>query len=238
MKIPIFIIVHDRVKVLKKTVQSLECLISTPIEIIFHDVASTFPACLEYLQEMRERKYSVYKSKKNHHHTVVQTVDKYLTIHPECEYYVITDPDIELDNVNSDILEFYIFLSKKYKDKLVVGPMLRIDDIPNYYPKKKLVIVKHTAQFWSKKPQKIVWNKQEYNIQLSLIDTTFQLVHRDNKSRFPRAGIRCYAPYSARHLDWYIDPDNMSVDQEYYSEHALKIAHWGKMSTKSVMMSK
>ncbi len=95
LKIPIFIIVHDRVKVLKKTVASFESQIASPIEIIFHDVASTFPGCLKYLQDMKENGYTVYRSEKNHHHTVFQSINKYLVKHPKCQYYVVTDPDIE-----------------------------------------------------------------------------------------------------------------------------------------------
>ncbi len=229
MKIPIFIIVHDRVMVLKRCVASIVNQITTPIEIIFHNVASTFPECLEYLKEMEEMGYRVYHSKVNNHKSVISTINTYLKQHPKCLYYVLTDPDIELDNVSGDILDFYIWLNRKYGNDLVVGPMLRIDDIPNYYPKKKLAIQKHMAQFWHKKPQPITWKGKQYNIQHSPIDTTFQLAHRSSIIKFPRLGIRCYTPYSARHLDWYIDPNNMTDDQKYYSKNALKTAHWGKM---------
>ena len=227
MMIPIFIIVHDRVNVLKKTVKALS-QISTPIEIVFHDVCSTFPECLEYLQEMKEKGHRVYRSEKNHHHTVLASIKDYLDMHPECKYYVVTDPDVELDNVNGDILQFYQYLIDKHGHNVVVGPMLRIDDIPNHYPKKELAIKLHRRQFWNKKPVPIVWNRNTYKIQKSHIDTTFQLAHRSNLTRFPRPGIRCYAPYSARHLDWYIDPNNMTPDQKYYSDNALPIAHWGR----------
>ncbi len=228
LRIPIFIIVHDRVAVLKKSVASFESQIKTPIEIIFHDVASTFPGCINYLNTMKENGYRVYRSEKNNHYTVTNTINKYLTEHPECEYYVLTDPDIELDHVNGDILEFYVWLLNKYGKNLVVGPMLRIDDIPNYYPKKKLVIQRHSQQFWCKKPVQLVWKDKPVLIQRSHIDTTFQLVHRSNKKKYPRAGIRCYAPYAARHLDWYINPNNMTADQAYYSSRASRTAHWGR----------
>ncbi len=227
-KVPIFIIVHDRVEVLKKTVASFETQIKTPIEIIFHDVASSFPACLEYLKELNSKGYQVHRSTKNNHHTVKHTIDAYLSIHPECQYYVVTDPDIELDNVNGDILKYYIWLLNKYGKNLVVGPMLRIDDIPDHYPKKELAIKLHRQQFWHKTPIPIVWKDKRVCIQHSPIDTTFQLAHRSNKRTFPRPGIRCYTPYSARHLDWYIDPNNMTSDQKYYSSRATRIAHWGR----------
>ena len=227
-RIPIFIIVHDRVAVLKKCVESIEKQIATPIEIVFHDVASTFPECIEYLTNMRKDGYRVYRSEKNHHHTVLISVNSYLNEHPKCQYYIITDPDIELDNVNGDILDFYIHLLNKFGKNLVIGPMLRIDDIPNYYPKKKDVIKRHTTQFWHKTPQIEKWKTGTFKIQKACIDTTFQLTHRDNKRTFPRPGIRCYSPYSARHLDWYINPKNMTEDQKYYSKTSLAIAHWGK----------
>lgn len=229
IKIPIFIIVHDRITVLKKTIESLEQIKTIPIEIIFHNVASTFPPCLEFLEQMKQKGHTIYNTTKNHYKTIVYSVNKYLADHPECEYYIITDPDIELDNVNPDILDFYLFLMKKYDNKLVIGPMLRIDDIPDYYPKKSHAIKTHKAQFWHKKPVDIKWNDNTYQIQRAFIDSTFQLVHRSNKKDLPRPGIRCYAPYAARHLDWYIDPNNMNDDQIYYSKKSNSNAHWGKL---------
>lgn len=228
IKIPIFVIVHDRITVLKKSVKSFVEQINTPIEIIFHDVASTYPPCLDYLEEQRKKGHKVYRTEINHHHTINDTVKKYLDEHPECEYYVITDPDIELDNVNGDILEYYLYLMKKHDNKLIVGPMLRIDDIPDHYPKKNIAVHLHKQQFWNNKPDTVEYKDNKYEIQYALIDTTFQLVHRSNNKPINRPGIRCYSPYSARHLDWYIDPKNMEPDQEYYSKNANQIAHWGR----------
>ena len=227
--IPIFIIVHDRITVLEKSVTSYLNNIKTPIKIIFHDVASTYGPCLEYLEQKKKEGYEVYRSDINNHLSVMDTVRKYMNENKNCEYFVLTDPDVELDNVNGDILDFYKFISKKNNDKYVVGPMLRIDDIPDFYPYKQKAIKGHTDQFWHKKPSDIIYNKTNYQIQCSPIDTTFQLVHISLlSSKFPRQGFRCYAPYSARHLDWYLDPNNLTDDQKYYSKNATSIAHWGK----------
>ena len=114
MKVPIFIIVHDRITVLKQCVDSIEKQITTPIEIIFHNVASTFPECLDYLKEMEKKGYSVYHSKVNNHRTVISTINSYLKQNPKCLYYVLIDSDIALDNFNGDILEYYIWLMHKY----------------------------------------------------------------------------------------------------------------------------
>ena len=52
--IPIFIIVHDRITVLKQSIQSFQNQINYPIQIILHDVASTYPPCIQYLQELKD----------------------------------------------------------------------------------------------------------------------------------------------------------------------------------------
>lgn len=198
--IPIFIIVHDRIKVLKQSIASYEKFIKTPFKIILHDVASTYKPCLDYLEQMKAKGYLVYRTETNHHHTVMESVNTYLDEHPECKYYVITDPDVELDNVNGDILEFYAFLLDKFKVESV-GPMLRIDDIPDFYPRKENVLDGHNIQFWSKSFNKIKFKDNIYEYMFCSTDTTFQLRSSENrKSNFPhKNAIRCNKPYFAKH---------------------------------------
>ena len=230
IRIPIFIIVHDRIEVLKKCLASL-AQITTPYEVILYDSASTYQPCIDFLRaESLKPNTTLVTSAVNNHTLVMNAVEAYLKSHPQCEYYVLTDPDIELDAVNGDILEFYKFLCERFEYKFPIGPMLRIDDIPDTYPMKKRVIQSHTRQFWHKTPLKVEYNSASYDYQTCRIDTTFQLVSRRMKSqrKFCRPGIRTYAPYAARHLDWYLDPTNMSADQVYYSKHASRVAHWGR----------
>lgn len=51
---------------------------------------------------MKKRGYKVYRSDVNTHWSVMNSVNTYLDTHPECEYYIITDPDIELDHVKGN----------------------------------------------------------------------------------------------------------------------------------------
>ena len=51
VKIPIFIIVHNQYEILKKTVESYEKYIKTPIEIVFYNVCSTYFETIRYLEE-------------------------------------------------------------------------------------------------------------------------------------------------------------------------------------------
>jgi hypothetical protein len=225
--IPIFIIVHDRLLDLQKSVDSYEKYIQTPYKIIFHNVASTYKPTLDYLNDKKKDGYIIYESKVNNHHTVIDSAIDYLNKNKECEYYVITDPDIELDNVNGDILEYYSFLLDTFKVESV-GPMLRIDDIPNHYPRKANAIKGHTTQFWNKKPIDINYNNNTFKYIKCRSDTTFQLRSRKNISKkFPHTNaIRCLQPYAARHLDWYINPNNLSPCQKYYINNTTTISHW------------
>ena len=229
--IPIFIIVHNQFEVLKQTIRSYEKYIKTPFKIIYHDVATTYEPTIQYLKEQEQLGYDVYHTSINHHHTVIQTIDDYLLKHPECEYYVMTDPDIELDNVKGDILDLYIHLINN-TNALSVGPMLRIDDIPDFYPRKEMVIWSHTQQFWDPEIPKYhaSFNGTPFSIISCKTDTTFQLSSVKNRpTTFPHnPSIRVFAPYSARHLDWYIDPNNLTPCQEYYQLTTTDISHWNK----------
>ena len=57
---PIFIIVHDRLLDLQKSVKSYETYIKTPYKIIFHNVASTYLPTIDYLNEQKNKGYTVY----------------------------------------------------------------------------------------------------------------------------------------------------------------------------------
>ena len=202
IKIPIFIIVHNQYEILKKTVESYEKYIKTPIEIIFHNVCSTYFETINYLNDKQNEGYIVYNSKINNNHTVIKSIKDYISKNPDCEYIVMTDPDIELNNVNGDILEFYIYLLHKL-NKTSVGPMLKIDDIPDEYHNKNAAIAGHTIQFWGKPKNTILFKNKEYKYIECSTDTSFQLFSAKNiPKKFPHNNsIRILEPYDARHLD-------------------------------------
>ncbi len=83
-KIPIFIIVHNQYEILKKAVKSYEKYIKTPIEIIFHNVNSTYFETINYLNTKQKEGYIVYKSEVNHHHTVINSIKDYISKNPKC----------------------------------------------------------------------------------------------------------------------------------------------------------
>lgn len=255
MEIPIFVIVHNQYEQLIKSVKSYESQIHNRIKIIFHDVCSTYPPTLKYLEQKKKEGHLVYRTEENHHHTVMNSVKDYLKYNTDCKYYVLTDPDIVLENVYHDILEFYIYLLEKLK-LTNIGPFLRIDNIPDYYPQKKTLLKKY-SKFYNgkrkkesiqfihkrtndekrekipKKEQKVsTYEYMKFKIERQNFDTCFHLYSINYlPNKFPKYNksnmVKCYAPYNAVHLDWYIDPENMSPCEKYYSETSLKnISHW------------
>ena len=226
-KIPLFIIVHDHYEILKKSVESYETLIDYPIEIIFHNVASTYFETLNYLKEKENEGYLVYNSLVNRHVSVKDSINDYISKHPECEYVILTDPDIQLHNINKDIIQFYIHLLNT-TNKDAVGPMLKIDDIPDHYPSKRVILERHGNGHWNKHKKSIEFNGNNYEYIETHIDTTFQLF-KANKipNKFPtKNSIRTLTPYAARHLDWYINPNNLTPCQLFYFFNTTNLSHW------------
>lgn len=239
IKIPIFIIVHDQYDILKKSVESYETQIDYPIEIVFHNVASKYFETLNYLKEKENEGYLVYHSSINRHVSVKRSIENYLSKHPECEYIIITDPDIQLYNINKDIIQFYIHLLNT-TNKVAVGPMLKIDDIPNYYPSKNFIVSMHGRGHWNQPKKSIEFNGNKYEYINTHIDTTFQLL-RANKipKKFPTTNsIRTLNPYAARHLDWYINPNNIMPCQLFYFFNTTGLSHWNNRESKSNMFTR
>jgi len=138
--IPIFIISFERLNVLEQSIQSYYDCIKTPFEIVIMDFGSTFVPTLKYLNILEYKGSKVYwkgklSNKRRFNMRVDEVIQDYFKTHPASNY-VVTDPDIALDNVDGDILEVYTHLLGILPENYIVGSMLRIDDLPDHYPLK------------------------------------------------------------------------------------------------------
>jgi glycosyltransferase involved in cell wall biosynthesis len=237
--IPIFIIVKDRLTVLKQSIASYKKFIKTPFEIVLIDNGSTYPEMVKFLKsgeypvsvnefikhnksndpgEIRRLSFNIHGIISNYIHN------------KGIKYYVVTDPDICFHKYTpGDVLEFYQELLNK-ENVECVAPMLDIHDIPEHYPFKNVVHKVHSKDFWSKKTKKIKYKGSIIEYQYCQHDTTFALYHYNFMFQPSRNAIRVREPYTAKHLDWYIDPNNMPEDQKYYIDNSDKhggISHWG-----------
>lgn len=225
--IPIFILTCDRLEALKKSIQSYHDCIKTSFEIVIVDFGSTYGPTLEYLKNLEHEKIKVHRKERivNKRHFNVhinEVVQDYFKNHLKSNY-VVTDPDIALDNVDGDVLDVYAHLLEELPEIIVVGPMLRVDDIPDHYP------LKNDALYYERmfNPPNIEVNTIQYEGKavkyiFAKIDTTFAMNRLGTHWRRHRRAARILPPYGARHLDWYLDPKNLTPDQKYYMEHASR----------------
>lgn len=227
-KIPIFVITCDRLEITRQSIRSYQ-QIKTPYEIVIHDNGSSFKDTVSYLKRLKDRGIKVYRRPKittvNELNLVRESVKDYFLSH-EPSNFVVTDCDIALHNVSGDILEFYTYVLHNTKAQ-VVGPMLEIDDIPDYYPRKERVLQLHKKRFWNKPTKFLDYKNKRIKFINAPIDTTFGMYRKRTTFKRHQQGIRTHAPYTARHLDWYLHPNKITPDQEHYIKNrASAISHW------------
>ena len=220
--------------------QSYHDYINAPFEIIICDQGSTFKPMVEFLNNLESDGIKVCRwedSLNDDNQTNIRRNDDmireavwdYFRSHLESNY-IVTDPDIFLDNVKGDILEVYAYFLEKMPEIMTVGPMLRIDDIPDYYPKKEHLISSSLhVKFHATDVEVINYNDRSIEYVRAPIHTTFGMYRTGTRwAGYAHEAVRVLLPYSAKHLDWYVDPENLSEDQKYYMKHASINAHWSQ----------
>ena len=97
-----------------------------------------------------------------------------------------------------------------------VGIGLPVDDLPDHYPFKALVL-RHM--------NKISGKRVEDGVFECIVDTTFALYRtREAFGNWQLPALRTGRPYVFRHVDWYVDPENLSDEEIYYLDHASNVA--------------
>jgi len=224
---------------LKKSMQSYYNYIKTPFEVVIVDFGSTYEPTVKFLQHLENEKVKVYWQERitspPELNKANECIQDYFKSHPKSNY-VVTDPDVALDNVDGDILGVYSYLLENLPKISVVGPMLRIDDIPDHYPRKKeLLSTSLHVNFHSRKVNIVQYKDKTIRFIFAPIDTTFAMNRAGKRWARLRKGIRTLSPYSARHLDWYFGSENLTPDQKYYAEYVSgKIAHWSKWNPMAI----
>ena len=198
--------------------------------IIIIDNNSTYPPLIEYYQNLEN--VTVELMDDNYGHNVFfenkKLVEKYGK-----GFYFLTDPDvIPNDYLPNNFAEVMLKkLIKYYPNINKIGFALRIDDIPDYFPAKK------NAIDWEKK----YWEVEiEKNIFYGDIDTTFALYKpfsKKNNKISDKAALRMAGNFIARHYGWYVNPFNLTTEQEYYQKNANSSSSWN-VSEEGLMDSK
>lgn len=213
--IPVFINNYNRLDYLRQLIDSLEKYGIKNIHIIDND--SKYPPLLEYYKSC---KYDVIYLRKNVGYLSFWKTDLFKKYGNS--YYIYTDPDVVIDkDCPVDFLDRMYQLLKKYPTCHKVGLGLRIDDLPNCY-KMKSSVIEHESKFWQREISKGVYDAP--------VDTTFAMYrpYCGGAASGGKFAIRTGFPYVIKHLPWYIDTDNLTDEEKYYTGAHLIDTHWTK----------
>ena len=211
--IPIVINNYNRLEYLEKLINSLKSRGYNNIHILDND--STYPPLLDFY---KNTDVNVIYLVKNWGFRAIW--DSGIVKEFWDSYYVYTDSDMELtQDCPDDFMEFFLRVLKKYSNCFKVGFGLKIDDLPDCFRNKKLV-VEHESQFWE--------SKLEQGLYKAPIDTTFALYrpYTGTSANANKMNIRTADPYIIRHLPWYINSDRLSEEEIYYVNSISKSTHW------------
>jgi hypothetical protein len=209
---PVLIVCRDRVEPLRRLVTWLES--AGHERLVFVDNDSTFEPLLSYYQETS---HQVIRLGRNLGHLSVWDGNVLQMIGHDGAF-VVTDCDVVPDqDAPHDALDHFADLLFRYSDIDKVGFGLRIDDLPPSY-QFRTEVIDWESQFWESEVEPGVFRAD--------IDTTFAL-YRPSAPKGAYRALRTGLPYVARHLPWYSDSLRLSVEDQYYREHALSgVSNW------------
>lgn len=226
--LPIFVISFNRPDFLLQAIRSYEAM-TRAVEIVVHDNGSDDAETIALLDAMRQAGRKVYHhppiTKPNDLNCVASSIADYFSTWSEPSRYVVSDCDIDLSVADASALNVYDELLDRYPEAGCIGPMLRIRDIPPSYPLYRMVMARHVDQFWHRQPEWTDIDGAPVATIEAPFDTTFALHRAGEPFSRLKPGRRVYHPYEARHLDWYLDPEDYRRSA-YFSSSSGKISHW------------
>ena len=215
MALKAFIIVRDRVTYAR---QCAEALADAGLDVCPVDSGSTWPAALEWLEEMEAAGTQVLRRGGGHHPRDLWGWEPF---REACGTgrYIVTDPDVvpSADCPADWPDRLGEALDRSGRPKAGLG--LRLDRIPEHYQRRDQVL-SWEAQFWDKPLDDGTYD--------AIIDTTLALYRPLPESpAFSVEAVRTGPPYVADHLAWYEDLADLSPEMRHYHEHADPgISYW------------
>ncbi len=126
------------------------------------------------------------------------------------ERYVVTDPDVVPDDGCPTDWPQHLSALLDVHGQPKIGLGLRIDDIPDHYPRKRQVL-DWEGQYWQRE---IVPGLYDAGT-----DTTLAVCQPLGGGGHTIGGARTGPPYVANHLAWYENPEALPEDVAYYYSH-------------------
>lgn len=213
--VPVFLIVRDRLSPLVDLIAWLERVGHDEIWLVDND--STYPPMVDFLHTTRHHVIRIGRNMGHRSPWLSGAVQR----HAHGRFFVVSDPDVvPAVDCPDDAVDHFRTLLDRYPHIDKVGFGLRIDDLPDAYPLADTVR-KWEQRFWSDEVEPGVFRAD--------IDTTFALYRPLDRRHSEDRALRTGAPYLAQHRPWYCDPANLSLEDQYYRDHAERsIANWDR----------
>lgn len=219
--IPIFLVNYQRFQPLQELVQSLLDRNYNNITIVDND--SSYPPLIEWYMKL-PKPVKIYAVGKNVGPYVLNEIIEFKPYTATGKPYVWSDSDVlPIAEAPKDFIEHMVEMAIEHKIPKL-GLSLVINDLPDNFKDKEKVI-KHESAFTSygKIDSKygIIWKAP--------VDTTFA-VNMTADCGYNGGAYRMNWPYSARHIPWYYDSNNLPPDEKLLREKKLGwCGHWSSM---------
>lgn len=200
--IPIYINNFNRLSTTKKLVEDLQKLGYQNITIL--DNQSSYPPLLEWYDSDPCRIIHLARNMQSY---ALWDCGEFKNVAEE-PWIVYSDSDIELNpNAPPDFVNILIEKADKY-NFTKAGLALSIENLPdNSY-----------ANFYKDWEAKFWHNELEPNVFDAQVDTTFCIVKPHSTIQYK--ALRVAGNFTAKHVPWYVQWDNLDDEEKYYLAHA------------------
>jgi hypothetical protein len=141
--------------------------------------------------------------------------------------YIVTDCDLApAPDCPDDVIEKMLDALNKTEPVTEnggrkVGVSLRIDNLPDHFCKKQMVLT-WEKQFWNEANR-----VPDVNAFYASVDTTFAMYHP--KQDFTYTGMRLDKPYSFEHIPWYVNESIPNEEDDFYKNNYETLHEGGKL---------
>lgn len=223
-KVPVVINNYNRYEPFRKLVTWLKTLPDIS-EIVVCDNNSKYPPLVEYYKQNPDNiTIKIYDH--NGGHLMPKNLLRDMQVQ---DRVIVTDPDlIPYDTTPPDFIEKLNTIMDKYVGINKVGAGLSINDIPDHYP---------FAENIRRHERSLLLEWLPDGSRKSLIDTTFCLYRcKEAFGNWQAPAIRTASPYILKHVDWYIDPMQITPEYAWYMDqctesasYAFQLKDWYKL---------
>jgi hypothetical protein len=215
--IPVIVNVFNRLTTTRKLCAQLAAM--PDVEVIIVDNASTWEPLLEWY---KEGCYEVVRLTQNigHHAPWLSgTVSRF----SHWRHYCVTDCDLDLEGVPLDLMDVLraplVSCMRGLCGVQKSGVSLRIDDLPEWQSD----VVNWERRFWSRP---VGGRYYQAPIDTTLCMYASVLPHRRAMSVGGIKTVRSAQPYTARHVPWYLDCENLDEENANYFRTASQANSW------------